>query len=55
MRGEKAERWKESAAQAAVEQDPVRMLDLITEINKLLLEKEQRLVRERNPDANPTR
>lgn len=32
---------------AAVEQDPVKMLELITEINRLLLEKEQRLVRER--------
>jgi hypothetical protein len=48
MQGEKKQRWEELAAQAAVEQDPVKMLELITEINKLLLEKEQRLVRERS-------
>ena len=46
MQGEKKERWKELAEQAAVEQDPVKMLALITEINKLLMEKEDRLVRE---------
>lgn len=35
------------AEQAATEQDPVKLLNLITEINKLLIEKEERLVRER--------
>jgi len=45
MQGEKKQRWEELAAQAAVEQDPVKMLQLITEINKLLLEKEERLVK----------
>jgi hypothetical protein len=48
MQGEGKQRWEELAAQASVEQDPVRMLELITEINKLLLEKEERLVREKS-------
>jgi hypothetical protein len=43
---EKTERWMELAKQAAVEQDPAKMLELIKEINDLLLEKEHRLVRE---------
>jgi hypothetical protein len=55
MQGEKRERWKALAEQAAVEQDPVKMLELITEINKLLMEKEQRLVTQRNADTKPTR
>jgi hypothetical protein len=38
------EEWMLLAEQAAVEQDPVKMLKLITEINRILLEKEQRLV-----------
>jgi len=46
MRGPNKERWWELAEQAAIEQDPVKMLELITEINKLLLQKEERLVRE---------
>ena len=45
MQGENKQRWEELAAQAAIEQDPVKMLQLITEINKLLLEKEERLVK----------
>ena len=39
------QRWMELCAQAAVEQDPRRLLELITEINRLLEEKEQRLQR----------
>jgi hypothetical protein len=45
MQGEKKERWMELAERATVEQDPVEMLRLITEINQLLMEKEQRLVK----------
>jgi hypothetical protein len=45
MQGEKKERWMELAERATVEQDPVEMLRLITEINELLMEKEQRLVK----------
>jgi hypothetical protein len=54
MQGEKKERWKELAAEAAVEQDPVKMLALITEINKLLLEKEERPVKSQSPDKPDT-
>jgi hypothetical protein len=43
MQDEKAERWAQLCAQAAVEQDPTKLIRLITEINKLLEEKEQRL------------
>jgi hypothetical protein len=49
MQGEKKERWMELAERATVEQDPVEMLKLITEINQLLMEKEQRLVKQREP------
>ena len=43
MQGEKKERWLELCAQAAVEQDPKKMLELVAEINALLEEKERRL------------
>ena len=47
MQGEKKERWMELAERAMVEQDPVEMLRLITEINQLLMEKEKRLLKKR--------
>jgi hypothetical protein len=37
------ERWLELCQQAAVEQDPKKLMALLTEINRLLEEKEQRL------------
>jgi len=37
------ERWKELCAQAAREQDPVKLAELIGEINRLLLAKRNRL------------
>jgi hypothetical protein len=37
------ERWMELCQQAAVEQDPKKLMELVTEINRLLMEKEQRL------------
>jgi hypothetical protein len=40
---EKTERWMELCAQAAKEQDPNRLLQLTTEICRLLEEKEARL------------
>ena len=43
MKGETQERWQQLCAQAATEQDPQKLMDLITEINRLLQEKEQRL------------
>jgi hypothetical protein len=46
---ENRERWMALCEQASTEQDPVKLLKLITEINKLLLDKEERLVRERKP------
>jgi hypothetical protein len=40
---EKKERWMELCRQAAVEQDPEKLLVLVKEINDLLEEKERRL------------
>ena len=45
MQGENAERWRELCAQAAVEQDSIKLMQLVTEINRMLLEKDQRLQR----------
>lgn len=45
MKGEKAVRWQTLCEQAAAEQDPIKLLQLVSEINRLLLEKEERLVR----------
>ncbi len=44
MEGPKLERWQELCALAATEDDPEKLLKLITEINRLLQEKEDRLV-----------
>ncbi len=46
MEGQTRERWKQLCEQAATEQDPDRLLTLITEINRLLQEKEDRLKRQ---------
>jgi len=35
--------WMELCERAAVEQDPKKLLALVTEINRLLLEKEKRV------------
>jgi len=43
MQGEKKERWMVLCAQAAVEQDPEKLMELVREINDLLEEKERRL------------
>lgn len=43
MQGPVKERWQELCKQAAVEQDPMRLLALCVEINRILEEKEQRL------------
>lgn len=43
MQGEVAERWQKLCEQAAVEQDPDKLLELTKEINALLEDKEQRL------------
>jgi hypothetical protein len=36
-------RWMELCEQAAVEQDPEKLMKLVTEINRLLEEKERRV------------
>jgi hypothetical protein len=46
---EKRERWMELAELAANEQDPVKLNDLVREIDRLLAEKQERLDRARRP------
>jgi len=43
MRGETKERWETLCEQAAVEQNPERLVELTAEITRLLEEKEKRL------------
>jgi hypothetical protein len=43
MQGDKAERWRHLCEQAAVEQNPDKLMKLVTEITQLLDEKQQRL------------
>jgi hypothetical protein len=43
LKGEKREIWMHLCEQAAVEQDPDKLMDLIKQINQLLEEKERRL------------
>jgi hypothetical protein len=43
MQGPIKERWQELCEQAANEQDPAKMLELVAEINRLLEEKQRRL------------
>jgi len=50
MRGDIRERWQQLCEQAANEQDPLCLLELVAEINQLLSEKEERL-REANRPA----
>jgi hypothetical protein len=52
MKGETRERWRNLCEQAATEQDPIRLLQLVSEINRLLLEKEERLVRQEQQAKN---
>jgi hypothetical protein len=53
LKGEKKEIWMHLCEQAAVEQDPAKLMDLIKEINKLLEEKERRLKGDSNsPNHN---
>jgi len=54
VQGETGERWKQLCEQAAIEQDPDRLLRLIAEINRLLAEKEDRLKRQRAMTNNGT-
>jgi hypothetical protein len=43
MQGEKKELWMQLAEQAANEQDPNKLVELVKQINDLLEEKERRL------------
>jgi hypothetical protein len=43
MQGANKERWKELCEQASTEQDPVKLHQLVKEINDLLAAKEARL------------
>jgi hypothetical protein len=54
MLGENKERWKILCEQASIEQDPVKLLKLIKEIDDLLLKKEERLLRARLPPTPDT-
>ena len=47
MKGDQLERWQELCSQAAIELDSKKLMELIQEINRLLEQKEQRLLRER--------
>jgi hypothetical protein len=47
MIGERGERWLQLCAQAAEEQDPDRLMELVDEINQLLVDKEKRLKHQR--------
>jgi hypothetical protein len=48
MRGETGERWRTLCERAASEQDPQKLLELASEINRLLEEKENRLIETRS-------
>jgi hypothetical protein len=55
LKGEKREIWMHLCEQAAIEQDPDKLMDLIKQINQLLEEKERRLkgsLNSPNNDAN---
>jgi hypothetical protein len=43
VQGEKAEQWRALCEQAAVEQEPQKLMRLIEQITRLLENKEQRL------------
>jgi hypothetical protein len=45
MQGEPGQHWRELCEQAATEQDPNRLMELVNEINRMLSEKEERLKR----------
>jgi hypothetical protein len=44
MQGANAERWRTLCEQAEIEQDPKRLMELVTEIDDLLRKKEERLL-----------
>jgi len=53
VQGPIKERWKELCEQAAVEQDPKKLYELIIEINRLLDEKYNRLQSKPHQSGTP--
>jgi hypothetical protein len=54
MRGDKKEKWMAICEQAAVEQDPQKLMELVAEIERLLAEKQDRLRNGKGqPSGNP--
>jgi DNA-binding response OmpR family regulator len=51
-KSEPSDRWQQLCEQAAVEQDPKKLLELTDEINRLLKEKEEQLDTERSDSAS---
>jgi hypothetical protein len=51
MQGKETERWLELCEQASTEQDPIRLSELVEEVERLLQEKQERL-KARNPPAD---
>jgi len=54
MQGENKERWRVLCAQATVEQDAEKLLELIKEIDAMLAAKEERLLTARLPNKPDT-
>ena len=54
MEGPNKERWIQLSEQAAVEQDPDKLLELVNELNALLEVKELRLAALRKAKSDPT-
>jgi hypothetical protein len=52
MQGETRERWEKLCQLAAEEQNPEELMRLVTEINRLLDEKEKRLTAQREEQSN---
>jgi hypothetical protein len=52
LQGKTKERWLALCEQAAVEQDPDRLLQLVQEIDRLLNEKQERLNQKRSKAEN---
>lgn len=50
MKGKTKEHWMQLCEQAACEQDPDRLIELVQEIDRMLSEKETRLKREHGTD-----
>ena len=50
MRGKTKELWEQFCEQAAVEQDSERLVHLVKEINRMLEEKETRLIKKKGEE-----